>query len=366
MKVTWVKEKNMAEPKEELFECSDHGVFVASNELDTKRNLAKCPKCKRICILAMPVAMDVETTNKCSASCLMCPRALPTFDREIGDMTPMLLGRIAAEIKKWNYKRHGTIRWLWNHLAGEPLIHPYAVSYINQLANATGQGKVNIALSTNAIPLTENVAKEILASDLHRLILSVDGVSAKTYEKIRGMNFKTMQRNVDALLSIARQREAKQLKNPQIWLQILKMEENEDEWLKFVRRYSGMPRITSIKKYRDIKDLTHGRVFVKNVERFGGQVDTEHHPGWDGADNRRATCMKPWNRLSIFWDGQVGVCCYDIRGLVIVGNLGEDGTKNSIHGVWHGPAMQSLRAEMMEWQKSRGEKGGLPELCVNC
>jgi len=346
------------------FECHEHGFFDIA--IQNKRFLAKCPKCKDWCILAMPQVLDLDISSKCMGKCIMCPRAQPDFSRPIGDMDIELAARIAKEIGFWNGQASGkrAIKWVWAHLSGESLLNPNFVKYVNLLAQAGS----DVAVSTNAIPLTESLAKSVLGSGLHRLILSVDGVTAETYEKIRGMNFNTMQQNVDGLLEIARERQNWGLKNPQIWLQILRMAENEDEWLPFVKKYSGNARIKSIEKYRPIEGLKNGRVFVKAVERFGGQVEVERHPGWDGAANRRATCMKPWDRLSIFWNGDVGLCCYDINGKVIVGNLrrNEKGVANSIHGIWHGEPMKKIREVMMLWQKSGGKAGSLPELCERC
>jgi uncharacterized Fe-S cluster-containing radical SAM superfamily protein len=359
--------------KQKLFECLEHGTFEASNALDTKRNLAKCPQCEEVCTLAMIQAFDLEFTNRCHGRCtLMCPRAQPDFDREIGDMSDELLMRIVKEIKTWNKnraKKDRLIKYVFAHLGGESLLHPKFVKYVNLLAEPEpGVFGPDIVVSTNAIPLNEGLAKAILGSRLHRLILSVDGVTAETYEKIRGMNFNTMQKNVDRLLEIAKERQEWGLKNPSIWIQILRLAENEDEWLPFVRKYSGNPRITSIRKRHPVEGLKGCEVFVKKVERFGGQMEIEHHPGWDGADNRRATCMKLWDRLSIFWNGDVGLCCYDINGKVIVGNLRRNakGEANSIHGIWHGEPMRKIRKEMMLWQKSGGKEGSLSELCERC
>jgi|GEM_PF-3761745 len=342
-----------------LFECLSHGIFNGE-----AGEMAACPKCGAMSTLAMPIALDVEFTSRCSASCLMCPRGQPTFTREVGDMTPELLYRIAHEIGTWNAKRERTVKWVWCHMFGESLLHPYAVEFIDVLA-ATG---VDVAISTNAIPLNEDLAQRLLGSQVHRIILSVDGVTAETYEAIRGLSFVTMQKHVDGFLNIARERHKAGLNNPQIWIQILKLQENESEWKEFVQKYSGTSNIRNIEKYRDVEGLPNAKVFAKSVERYGGQIDGERHPGWDGADKRRETCRKPWDRMSIFWNGDVGICCYDANAIVKVGTLarGVDGKANSIHGVWLGEPMRKLREGMDLWQKSDGEQGWLPELCQNC
>jgi len=316
----------------------------------------------------MPFALDLELTNKCQGACLMCPRGQDDFGRKIGDMTEKTFRNLTEEIGHWNQKQPHTVRWAWLHMFGESCAHPRFVEWTNQLSEA---GVDSLAVSTNTMPLKKKLIDDILASKLHRLIISLDGVSKETYESIRrGCKFETVQKNVDNLLKAAKIRSGLGRKIPQIWIQILKLDANEHEWLAMVRKYTKNPRIRAVspsgRQYRDIPGVPGGRVFCKSVERFGGQYNAEQNKGWDGANNRRISCKKPWERASIWWSGQIPspACCYTADSKEILGNIGDG--KNSLHGVWLGKPFQKVRAEFAKYQKSEGREGILPELCRTC
>jgi len=223
-----------------------------------------------------------------------------------------------------------------------------------------------LVVSTNAVPLDKKKASEILTSDLHRLIISLDGTTKETYERIRvGAKFEKVQENVDYLLATAKAMSAQGRDIPHIWIQILKLNNNEDEWLPFVRKYTGRPRIRKIDKYTDIPGLPGGRVFCKPPERFGGQVEVEHHKEWDKANRRRFTCPKPFTRASVWWDGRVPnpACCYSIDETpTILGSL----ETNSLHGIWLSEPFRKVRKEFLKYRKSDGKEGILPKLCQDC
>jgi len=343
-----------------LYECLTHGAFRVRARSGHARDVEECPECGTPCVRAMPLALDIELTNACPCRCIMCPRGDPDYSRPVGYMSDKVFSQLTKEISHWNVQQPNTIRWVWMHLGGESLLHPKFVQWVNALAKA---GVGSIAVSTNAVPLTQPLIEAILGSELHRLIISLDGVSKAVYESIRvGAKFEKVQANVDMLLKLARQRVARQQKVPQIWIQILRLKDNEEEWLPFVRKYAESSRIRSLTKYRPIPGLPGGRVFCKNVERFGGQIDAEKHPGWDHADKRRFSCRKPWQRASVWWDGRVTICCYAIDQGPVMGSL----ETNSLHGIWLAKPFQDLRHDLSLYQSTDGDEGVLPALCRRC
>lgn len=351
-----------------VFHCYEHGEFRVRKKSGEIGLQEPCPTCKALCVRAMPFALDLELSSKCNARCVMCPRGKDDFSRKIGDMSGDTFMHILEEIRLWNKKQPHTVRWMWLHMFGESIAHSHFVEWTNALADA---GVDSLAVSTNAMPLNSKLAEGILASKLHRLIISLDGVSRDTYESIRrGAKFEIVRDNVDNLLKVAGKRAALGRRIPQIWIQILKLDANQHEWLAMVRKYTQNPRIRAIsprgRQYRDIPGVPGGRVFCKSVERFGGQYDAEQNKGWDGAKNRRLTCKKPWERLSVWWDGTVPspACCYTANSDEMLGSVADG--KNSLHGIWLGPRFQKVREEFTKYQNSKGKEGILPELCRNC
>ena len=355
-----------------LFECRncEGKVFRVHKEVDTIGIFEPCPDCKKLCIRRLMEALDIEFTNSCpGVQCKMCPRGKADYSRKVGFMTEETFGPLCAEIAKWNKIQPGTVKLVWEHLFGESLLHPKFIEWTDRLYRA---GVGTVMVSTNAMPLDGKLASHILASSLHRLILSVDAVSKEAYEKIRvGGDFDKVQANVDRLLMLAKQRASHGKRNPQIWIQLLKLNENEEEWLEFTRKYTGNQRLRAVtpqgRQRRPIPGLGEGSaVFFKTVERFGGQFpEAKEHVGWDGADKRRFTCDKPFKRASIWWDGRVPnpACCYAADEGPILGSV-TDG--QSLHGVWMGEPFREVRREFLKYQKSEGEEGELPELCKNC
>lgn len=359
------------------YSCGEFRVRVKSGE---SKILEPCPKCKVPSVRAMPFALDIELTSRCGGGCVVCPRGSDNFGRKIGDMSEETFRSLLTEIGTWNRKQPHTVRFSFLHMFGESIGHPHFVEWVNKLAAppmrsgekvVSGGGIGSLVVSTNGMPLNEMLSKDILASGLHRLIVSLDGVSKETSAKIRpGVKFDRVQKNVDDLLRYARQRSSLGRRIPSIWIQILKLNENEDEWLEYARKYTQNLKIRTVtpkgRQYREIPGMKGAKVFFKTVERMGGAVEVEHHHGWDRANRRRYTCKKPWERASIWWDGTVPspACCYTAESNEFLGVVGPG--KNSLHGIWLGPRFQTMRREFAEYQKSKGGRGVLPELCRNC
>lgn len=360
-----------------LFECSDcERVFRVHKPVGEIGIFEPCPDCKKPCIRRLMEALDIEFTNSCPMACTCCPRGKADYSRKVGFMTEETFGPLCAEIAKWNRIQPRTVRLAFLHMFGESVAHPKFCEWVNRLSLPVKQGGAGLGttiVSTNAMPLDGKLASAILASSLHRLILSVDAVSKEAYEKIRiGGDFEKVQKNVDQLLTLAKQRVSHGLRNPQIWIQLLKLNENEDEWLEFARKYTGNARLKAVtpkgRQRRPIPGLGDGSaVYFKTEERFGGQNDeAREHVSWDGADRRRFTCDKPFKRASIWWDGRIPnpACCYAADEGPVLGSIADG--QNSLHGVWMGEAFQEVREQFLKYQKSKGEEGELPELCKSC
>ena len=354
-----------------LFECRncDGKVFRVHKPVGEIGILEPCPDCKKPCIRRLPEALDLEFSSSCfGVACICCPKGKLGYSRKEGYMTEEVFGPLCTEIAKWNQIQPGTVRLTFLHLYGESISHPHFCDWVARLRHA---GVGTTVVSTNAIPLDADKAAAILASSLNTLIVSVDAVTKEVYEKIRiGGDFDLVQENVDRLLALGKQRVASGLRIPQIWVQLLKLNENEDEWLAFARKYTDNARLKTVtpkgRQKRPIPGLGDGSyVYFKTVERFGGQYDeAREHSGWDGADERIKTCDKPFKRASIWWDGRVPspACCYAADECPILGSVTEG---QSLHGVWMGKEFQSVRDAFLEFQKT-GVEEGLPELCKNC
>lgn len=262
-----------------------------------------------------PPHFAVELTNHCNLKCAMCPRDKMT--RTKGYIDKGLFTRIFEEAGKNN------LRSAWLHLYGEPLLHPEVAALISIAIKNAPQAQ--IGLSTNCTLLDEGVAEAIIESGLSRIILSFDGFTRETYEKIRRpAGFDAVLKNVRNFL---RAREAASRQTPAVELQLICMEENKGE----------------VTYFRDYWKPLIGRgdaVSVKPFDTFAGSVfdsvDSEN-----GERRRRVPCQQFYNRgLTILWDGRVTFCCYDFDGKYAVGDLSD----SSLKEIWNSERYAALRA----------------------
>jgi hypothetical protein len=103
---------------------------------------------------------------------------------------------------------------------------------------------------------------------------------------------------VDRVIDMRNQRGATR---PQIVINSVMVDENHDQ----VRALFD--------KYYDRVD----RIALKPCARYGEGQDLG-----EGARARRwRTCTQPWERLNIFWNGDATVCCGDVEGELVIGNV---------------------------------------------
>lgn len=116
----------------------------------------------------------IEITTNCNLDCQMCVRR--AWGEPIGSMSLATFADLMDQLGQ--FPDPPTI-----HLGGygEPMSHPDFVDLV-RLAKTTG-GRVEV--TTNATLLSHETAEALVKLDLDRLVVSIDGVRADSYEDIR-------------------------------------------------------------------------------------------------------------------------------------------------------------------------------------
>jgi radical SAM protein with 4Fe4S-binding SPASM domain len=269
-----------------------------------------------------PVELAVEITNRCNANCVMCSRK--NMKRPIGDMDMETFKKIIDEVRT-----HTELIWL--HLAGEPLLHPKLFEMI-----AYGKKKgVQLGMSTNAIKLTEDMSKGIIDSGLDLFIISFDGATKETYEKIRRLsNFDQTLKNIQRFLELKKQAR----KAPTTQIQFIYMNENKDELQDFKALW---------------KKTAADNIRFKPYFRF---PDEEECLGPVEDVSFAKACFLLWRQITILWDGTVVSCCWDFLGQTPLGNIKE----KALSEIWNGQEMKDMRQKHVE-----GRIDEIP-LCKTC
>jgi radical SAM protein with 4Fe4S-binding SPASM domain len=140
-----------------------------------------------------PRALLIELTNECNADCVMCGRSEVLRDKHFMEFE--LFEKIVSDAKA------NGIKIIQLSFYGEPLLYPNlkrAVKFVRtEIPDAT------IVISTNALLLEKNLAKELIESGLNLFWISIDGSNQEEFEQIRkGLNWKIIKKNVVDLHSL--------------------------------------------------------------------------------------------------------------------------------------------------------------------
>jgi radical SAM protein with 4Fe4S-binding SPASM domain len=98
--------------------------------------------------------------------------------------------------------------------------------------------------------------------------------------------------------------------------------------------------------HEEKKYLKFWRGKVDHV-RHGGSISlaySEYGTETQSINPREATCVNLWERMTIFWNGDVSLCPKDVDGNWVHGNLSE----STIYELWNHDRFETLRSIHME------------------
>src|SRR6185369_15970913 len=117
---------------------------------------------------AEPFVHQIEPTNHCPYSCLMCPRSRH-MTRPLGFMEMAVFRKVIDEIASFSEPVRSREIELFHF--GESLLHPQ----LHEMVEYATERGLKTALSVNAPELTPERAERLLAARPARLIVSLDG-----------------------------------------------------------------------------------------------------------------------------------------------------------------------------------------------
>ncbi len=252
----------------------------------------------------VPLHLDLESTSVCNLRCITCFQNFAPPPK--GFMTMDLYKKVIDEATS---KGLCALKLMYR---GESLLHPNIILMIQY---AKARGVLEIMINSNCTLLTEEKARGIIDAGLDKLICSVDGCEKETYEKIRvGAKFEEVLENIKRI-----QRLKKELgtDKPKVRVQMVDSPANHHQIEKFILFWSEIADEVGIEDMNDWHDKKLTHVVV----------------------SKEFQCPMPWQRLISQFNGDVSICCGNIYGKLIAGNL----NKQSVEEIWHGETMQKLR-----------------------
>jgi len=259
-----------------------------------------------------PKELHFESSSRCNGACITCPREGMT--RYQGEMSRELFQKGIDETKENDWR----LDYFHLHLNGEPLYLPidelcWRIDYAKDNLPRVNEYPI-ICFFTNASLLTIEKSKKLLDSKLDKIVFSVDGGTKEAFEKCRpGLKWEMVTENIREFMNLKRSKGS----NISTQTAIIPNIYNSSSLPQYYKIFGGM----------GIDDV--GGSGVNNI---GGYVDskklrmnTQYTRG-----NIKSPCWRVFLDLSICADGKAVVCCQDVRGECVVGDL----NKESLKHIW--------------------------------
>ena len=264
----------------------------------------------------LPEIVQIESTNICNAKCVFCPR--DEMDRKQGVMDMALFRKVADECAALG------IQHVRMHNYGEAFIDRQLVEKIRY---AKSLGIREVGVISNGSLINDDVARGMIEAGLDAINISVDAAGKEVFERTRvGLKYDKV---IAAIERIIRLRDEMGRKRPKLILS-------------FVRQ----------------KDSAEERAFIEHWSRRADKIHVTDLHNWAGTLHHESDvtypCYRQWLTFTVLWDGRVSLCCADLDGQVVLGDL----ATQSIADIWNSDAYRRVRREQLE--------NGGPAICRNC
>lgn len=291
---------------------------------------------QKVKVYNLPLALHIETSSICNLGCLFCDRGQGSISRPKDLMTLKDFQQITTKIPK-------SIYWITLYFQGEPLLDKTIIEKIKYL-------RVNnyfVEISTNAQNITKEMATALVESGLNRIIISMDGISQKTYEKYRING--NITKVFEAINNLLDAKKNYNKKNPKIIIQYIVFKHNEDEIDIFKKMMKKLKVKTRIKS---------AQLESKSIDYL---PTNDRYSRYNIINNRLQRkkklpkpCYRLWKEIILLQNGQIAICCHDKNGEYI----NETWHNKTIKLIWSSQELNALRQKTLISNEI--------EICKNC
>lgn len=271
-------------------------------------NLNGFSKNKLTVVPPFPDRVVIELTNNCNLYCKMCPRRL--MKSELGDMKKELFFSLIDTISKYE----------WTSIApffrGESLLHP---NFLELMKYARKKIKNRIMLFSNGILFDQNISDNVIKIGLDHISFSLDSVDEETYKKIRGKAL--FDQVVSNIKYLVKKRNIENKMKPEIQVSMVKTKWNENIIKDFIKKWGN-----KVDRVRVYEEHTVDSNFGKGGNSYIYQFD-------------RKPCLKPFNEIAVYWNGNIALCNHDWERHNILGNA----NISPLDAIWESNAYRLVR-----------------------
>jgi len=277
----------------------------------------------------IPTDIYIETIALCNAKCPMCPNRHLTRAKAVMDMKTFknIIDKIKDE--KINYKPI----YIFLHFQGEPMLDGLLVERVKYIKSKLDN--TDVGFSTNGHALTKDKSEKLIKEGLDFIVISIDAVTKETHAKLRvGLDYDKVFKNVNDLIE-----NKKKLKsNIRIMTQMVVNETNKHEIKEFIKLWEEKGVNVAIKPMHNF--LSEKTSYFTNENK----------------EKQMFPCLQPFLYFVVYWDGDIGLCCWDADKQFKIGNIND----KSILELFNSDIHKKVREGMLKMDCSN-----LP-LCSSC
>ena len=343
---------------------------TAERHVDPRRYFEAVGRDRTECADAPPVCLYLETTNRCNLPCTTCPR---TFE----ELEPA--ANMSWDLFRSIVDQYPNIARVVLHGIGEPLMAPNLHRMIRYLK----ERGTYVLFNTNGTLLSERRGRDLIASGLDELRVSLDAAEAQAFKAVRGRDvFDRIVANVREFRVLQRSLGA-ETPRVSLWLTGLKetigqlpafvdlahaidVPEVHLQRLVYFPDGQGLARAEqALFEHTDAREEALIREAEARAAEHGILFDasgaTEPGTSLRRANNEQpwSLCTRPWTLMYFTAHGRALPCCiapFSMRGYDAF-TLGE-ATQQSLREIWNGEAYRTFRRELLS--------DAPPTCCANC
>lgn len=264
--------------------------------------------------LFYPKFFEIETINACNARCTMCT----IEDWEKGKalvMTDALFAKLVADVAE----HAGWVDTVCLNRDGEPTLDKKIAPRVKAMKDA---GVKKVTFATNGELLTPELTERLLDAGLDDVMISIDGITKETFEKIRvRLTYETVVANALAFLRLRNERKSR----TSVRVRMVIVDENKHELARWMDYWKAQI------------DPVLDRVYAKPAHTWGNQLG--HEKETMVARYRERPCVSPFSSMAIQVDGRVPLCAVDYNVKHPMGDF----SKQSIKEIWQGDGFRHVR-----------------------
>lgn len=286
--------------------------------------------------LSTPFTIMADISDVCNFKCNYCFRGMGKHEKYYGH-SRLMSKEIFTKIVDQALEFDGRIRRFSLSHNGEPLAHPGFAEFVEYAKKKDVADSVEI--HTNASLLNKDLCRKIINSGLDRMVISLQGMDAKKYNEICGVNidYDRFYNNIQFLY--------KEKRSTSICIKIVDTALNEDEKEIFYERFAPIADRVYIETVVPLWD-------VKEGERNSNDQTNNKY----GIDYKKQNmCPLMFYTINILPDGTIFPCT-NITPPMILGNIHD----NTLKECWESKKRRNFIIEQLKNTRDCNR------VCKNC